>query len=110
MPSGPSRAESHLLSGWVKQRTRTRLPSAAWRRAASAARSVFPEPDAALDQDAVVLEQAVEDVVPIAEEARLLFGADIARHILSLEGKEHSGSPDFPNEDFTKPFERYLQL
>lgn len=52
----------------------------------------------------------VEDVVPIAEEARLLFGKDVAQHILSLEGKGHSGSPFFPDQDFTKPFERYLRL
>jgi hypothetical protein len=52
----------------------------------------------------------LEDVVPIAEEARLLFGEDIERHILSLEGKEHSGSPFFPNQDFTSPFENYLRL
>lgn len=53
---------------------------------------------------------ALEDVVPIAEEARLLFGEEIARHILSLEGKGHSGSPFFPNHDFTGPFEKYLRL
>jgi hypothetical protein len=52
----------------------------------------------------------VDDVVPIAEEAALLFGNDIAQHILSLEGKGHSGSPFFPNDDFTKPFEKYLRL
>lgn len=53
---------------------------------------------------------ALEDVVPIAEEARLLFGDDIAQHILSLQGKGHSGSPFFPNDDFTRPFERYLRF
>lgn len=51
-----------------------------------------------------------EDVIPIAEEARLLFGEDIAQHILSLAGKAHSGSPFFPNDDFTRPFDKYLRF
>jgi hypothetical protein len=62
---------------------------------------------AAPESDPIV---RLEDVVPIAEEARLLFGKDVEQQILSLEGKGHSGSPFFPNQDFTKPFERCLRL
>jgi hypothetical protein len=51
-----------------------------------------------------------EDLIPIAEEAGLLFGEDIAQHILSLEGPGHTGSPFFPNSDFTEPFEKYLRF
>ncbi len=49
-----------------------------------------------------------EDVISFAIEASFLFGDDIVRHIMSLEQKEHSGSQLFPNQDFVKPFERYL--
>lgn len=52
----------------------------------------------------------LEDLIPIAEEAGFLFGDDIAQHILSLDKAGHSGSPFFPNEDFSKPFGRYLRL
>ncbi len=52
----------------------------------------------------------LEDVIPIAEEARLLFGKDIERHILNLVGPGHSGSPFFPNSEFTKPFDKYLRV
>ena len=51
-----------------------------------------------------------EDLVPMAEEARLLFGKDVAQHIMSLAGPGHQGHPDFPNDAFTAPFERYLRL
>lgn len=51
-----------------------------------------------------------EDLVPMAEEASLLFGEDISKHILSLEGKGHRGSPFFPDADFTKPFEKHLKF
>jgi len=52
----------------------------------------------------------VEDLIPIASEARILFGNDVADHIMSLENKRHKGSPFFPNDDFSKPFLKYLQL
>jgi hypothetical protein len=52
----------------------------------------------------------LEDLIPIAEEARLLFGDDIEKHILSLAGSGHTGSPFFPNGDFTEPFEKYLRF
>ena len=52
----------------------------------------------------------VEDLIPISEEAKFLFGDDIALHILSLEGKSHNGSPFFPNIDFSEPFYKYLRL
>jgi hypothetical protein len=52
----------------------------------------------------------VEDVFPLTEEAGFLFGKDIAQHILSLEGKRHPGSPFFPDDEFTKPFLKYLRF
>jgi hypothetical protein len=51
-----------------------------------------------------------EELIPIAEEARFLFGDDIAQHILSLDESGHSGSSFFPNSDFIEPFEKYLRL
>jgi len=50
------------------------------------------------------------DLIPIAEEAELLFGKDIADHIMGLDHAGHMGSPFFPSSDFTKPFARYLRL
>lgn len=50
------------------------------------------------------------DLIPIAEEAEFLFGADIAKHILTLNTGGHSGYPDFPEEDFIAPFRKYLSL
>lgn len=52
----------------------------------------------------------IVDLVPIAEEAYFLFGDDVSKHIISLAGKIHNGSPFFPDSDFTKPFEKYLRL
>ena len=51
-----------------------------------------------------------DDLIPIAREAKFLFGDDIFEHILSLEGKIHEGYPDFPEDWFIKPFIRYLSL
>jgi hypothetical protein len=51
-----------------------------------------------------------EDVIPIADEARLLFGKEVAQHLMSLVGRGHSGSPFFPNGDFTMPFDKYLRF
>ncbi|MGH7510772.1 MAG: hypothetical protein ACREMZ_15055 [Gemmatimonadales bacterium] len=51
-----------------------------------------------------------EDLIPIAEEAEFLFGKDVGKHILSLDRSGHSGSPFFPNSDFTGPFEKHLRL
>lgn len=51
-----------------------------------------------------------EDLVPMAEEARLLFGEDVAQHIMSLAGPGHQGHPFFPDGTFTEPFEKYLRL
>lgn len=51
-----------------------------------------------------------EDLIPIAEEARFLFGEEIADHVLGLVGKGHQGHPDFPDEWFVKPFRPYLSL
>lgn len=55
-------------------------------------------------------ELGVEDVAPFAIEADFLFGSDISTHIMSLEGKRHTGSDFFPNSDFTEPFSKYLKL
>ncbi len=52
----------------------------------------------------------VLDLVTLAYEAEFLFGEDISQHILSLGGRGHEGHPFFPNEDFVKPFKRYLNL
>jgi len=52
----------------------------------------------------------IEDLIPLAEEADFLFGNDISKHILSFEGKSHTGSPFFPNDDFSLPFRKYLKL
>lgn len=52
-----------------------------------------------------------EEALAIADEARLLFGEDIAKHILSLVGPgRHPGSPFFPDSDFIEPFVKYLRL
>ena len=50
------------------------------------------------------------DLIPVSEEARFLFGEDVAQHIMSLADKEHDGSPEFPNDDFAEPFRKYLTL
>lgn len=60
------------------------------------------------DKDQPVFDQ--EDVIMLAEEAGFIFGKDICEHILSLENKRHGGSPFFPDEDFVKPFRKYLEL
>lgn len=52
----------------------------------------------------------VEDLIPWASRAEFLFGGDIADHILTLEEKHHNGSPYFPDDDFVKPFKKYLVL
>ncbi len=51
-----------------------------------------------------------EDLCPIASEAEMLFGKDIAKHIITLADKRHKGSQFFPNDDFSKPFMKYLRL
>ena len=50
-----------------------------------------------------------EDWIPYSEEAGFLFGDDIQKHIMSFVGRKLSGSPDFPEEWFIKPFKKYLQ-
>ncbi len=51
-----------------------------------------------------------DDVLPTAMEAEFLFGKDIADHINPLAGRRNEGHPDFPDEDFIKPFRKYLEL
>ncbi len=55
-------------------------------------------------------ELTLEDLFPFAKEAAFLFGKDVQDHILSLSGKRHKGSSLFPDEDFTQPFRKYLDL
>lgn len=55
-------------------------------------------------------EPTLEDLFPFAKEAAFLFGKDVQDHILSLSGKRHKGSSLFPDEDFTLPFRKYLDL
>ena len=50
------------------------------------------------------------DLIPFAEEARFLFGREVAKFIESLSDKQHDGDPSFPNDDFVKPFRKYLTL
>lgn len=49
------------------------------------------------------------NLLTIASEARFLFGKDIEKHILSLEGKA-STNPLFADDYFSKPFHKYLTL
>ena len=55
-------------------------------------------------------EMDCEELIPYAEEAEFIFGSDISKHILSLSDKNHNGSPFFPEEDFIKPFRKYLKI
>lgn len=54
-------------------------------------------------------ELGITDLIPIAEKANFLFGKEISKHVLSLEDKRASHDL-FPDDDFSKPFERYLKL
>jgi hypothetical protein len=49
------------------------------------------------------------DLLPFIMKADFIFGEDIKNHILSLEGKQ-SLSLRMPEEDFIKPFGKYLKL
>lgn len=51
-----------------------------------------------------------QDLIPFASEAEILFDRSVANHIMSLEDKRHKGSPFFPDDDFSKPFFKYLKL
>jgi len=51
----------------------------------------------------------IADLIPIAEKANFLFGKEISKHVLSLEDKRASNDL-FPDDDFSRPFERYLKL
>lgn len=66
--------------------------------------------DSATDEQLSALGFEKEDLIPVAEEADLLFGEDVANHIISLTGKHHNGSPFFPDSDFSAPFRKYLKL
>jgi len=50
----------------------------------------------------------IDDLLPLAEEADSLFGNDIAKHILSLADRQHSGHGVFMEHDFVAPFRKYL--
>lgn len=64
----------------------------------------------ATDEQLSVLGFEIEDLIPMADEAGILFGKDVSEHIVSLAGKHHDGHPFFPNDDFSKPFIKYLRL
>jgi hypothetical protein len=51
----------------------------------------------------------VTDLILVAERADFLFGKDISDHIFSLENKRASQDL-FPDDDFSKPFYKYLIL
>ncbi|WP_264529314.1 hypothetical protein [Flavobacterium sp. N502540] len=51
----------------------------------------------------------IVDLIPLAEKGNFLFGKDISSYIISLENKT-ANRPFFPDEDFTKPFVKYLKL
>lgn len=53
---------------------------------------------------------SIEDLIPFASEAEILFDKNVAEHILSLEHKRHEGSPLFSDVDFSRPFLKYLKL
>jgi hypothetical protein len=50
------------------------------------------------------------EIIMWLNEAEFLFGKDVMNHINNLEEKEHTGAPFFPDEDFVKPFRKYLKL
>mgnify|MGYP005830311103 CR=1 FL=1 len=49
------------------------------------------------------------DLIPIVTEANFLFGNDITKHIYTLENKRASNGL-FLEDDFCKPFKKYLKL
>lgn len=51
----------------------------------------------------------ITDLIPISEKAEFLFGKEISRHILSLANKRATNDL-FPDNDFSKPFYKYLKL
>lgn len=51
----------------------------------------------------------ITDLIPIAEKAEFLFGKEIYKHILSLENKRATHDL-FPDDNFSKPFRKYLKL
>ncbi len=51
----------------------------------------------------------IEDLIPFATEASFLFGKKIMDHIFSLEDKKAT-NPFFADDDFAKPFKKYLSL
>ncbi len=51
----------------------------------------------------------ITDLMPISEKAEFLFGKEVSKHILSLENKRATHDL-FPDDDFSKPFRKYLKL
>lgn len=49
------------------------------------------------------------DLLPLASEATFLFGKEVSKHIISFEGKKCT-HPWFADDDFAKPFYKYLKL
>jgi hypothetical protein len=62
----------------------------------------------ATQSDGRTLDQ--EDCIEMAEEATFLFGNDVHRHVVGLADRRRTGSPFFADEDFVKPFRKYLNL
>lgn len=46
----------------------------------------------------------------LAQKAGFIFGPDIAAHIKALDFQGHKGAFWIPEEGFTKPFRKYLEL
>jgi|SRR5690606_25208568 len=52
-----------------------------------------------------------DDLEPWVQEARFLFGKDIAQHIKSYEGKSYKGGLHWvPDTELSKPFNKYLRF
>lgn len=49
------------------------------------------------------------DLIPLSEEADFLFGKNVSKHIISMVDKRATNDM-FPDNDFTKPFRKYLKL
>lgn len=50
-----------------------------------------------------------EDLINFSEEASFLYGKDIKKHIMACKNKRNS-NPEYVDEDFAKPFTKYLKL
>lgn len=60
-----------------------------------------------LDLDEIDRIEIIENWV---NKAKYLFGDDITKHIRSLTDKQFSGYPGLVDENFSKPFDKYLKF